>query len=159
MSIAIRHSDELGLCLAEYEGLVTISQLHGVADFMSTAPQFLKRDCLTVVEADADFSSINLAELDDLFAHYRRLFAPMSVQVFRRSAWICHSSQAMAHIRYWVGDRDTRTSVASDIRLFETEAEAGRWLTFSPLEIARLGRREGFRTLATFPSQAQAASA
>jgi hypothetical protein len=159
VSIAIRHSDELGLCLAEYEGVVTIAQLRGVADFMATALQLLKRDCLAVVEADADFSSIKLADLDDLFAHYRRLFAPMSVQVFRRSAWICRSSEALAHIKYWVGDRDTRTSVASDIRLFETEAEAGRWLTLSPSEIVKLARREGFRTLATFAGLAQSASA
>lgn len=153
MTIAFLHNDRLGLNVALYSDAVTAQQLRALADFMAVTP-LLKRDCLSIVEPSADFSSVSLKELDDLFGYYRELFSPLTVQVFRRSAWICRSEHARAYVNYWVGGRDTRDAVSSDVRLFESVAEAGRWLSLSPGEIGQLERRDGFRECARFSLEA-----
>lgn len=159
MSIAFLRNETLGVNLALYSGGVSIEEMKALAEFMAANPHHLRRDSLSLVEGDADFSSVSLGDLDALFARYKAIFASLPMQLFRRSAWICRSQQARAHVDYWVSGRDTRNAVTSDVRQFETIEHAGQWLALSPLEIAILESRSGFDELPWFAAGAQSARA
>jgi hypothetical protein len=98
----------------------------------------------------ADFGTIEFAALDRLFGRYKTIYAPMKFQIMRRSAWLCFSPAAQPYIDYWIGGRDTRESMSSTLRQFETYAEAGDWLVLSETETATLERGDGFAELARF---------
>ena len=150
MPIVLSHNETLELNLAEYTGIITIAQLTEVAGFGAKRPDFLKADTLNVVRADTDFSAVDLAELDTLFARYQTLFAPLNFQIYRRSAWLCFNKAAEAHIQYWLGEHDMREAMSSAVRKFDSYADAGDWLLLSPSELALAERGEGFTQLAVF---------
>jgi len=159
--VVLSHNETLELNLAEYAGVITLTQLLEVAGFGAKHPNFLKADTLNVVRADADFSAVDLAELDMLFERYRTLFAPLSLPIYRRSAWLCLNKSADAHVKYWLREHDMREAMSSAVRKFETYVEAGDWLLLSRAELALVERVEGFTQLATFgaTSTAQRAAA
>jgi hypothetical protein len=158
VAISFRHHDGLALNLALYSGDVHFEELKAQADFLANNPRLLRLDCVSIIEQDADFSPVSLEAIDQLFSHYRILFAPLSMQLFRRSAWLCRNERARPYMNYWLGDRDTRSAVASDVRSFEDEVDAGAWLALTEAEIDRLRRRDGFRELAAFPAPAARAA-
>jgi hypothetical protein len=150
VTVTIRHSDALALNLAEYTGSVLLSELRALADFAASRVRLLKCDCLSIVEADAEFSALGMSDLDALFAYYGVVFAPLDMQIFRRSAWICRSAGAQAYVSYWLGGRDTRQEMRSDVRQFDDEAQAGQWLLLNRAEIALVRERTGFLQIAAF---------
>lgn len=159
MGIAFLRNETLGVNLALYSGVVSKEEINALAEFLAANPLHLRRDSVSVVEADADFSSVSLGDLDALFARYKEIFALVPMQLLRRSAWICRSEQARAHVDYWVGRRDTRSAVTSDMRQFQTIEDAGQWLALSPLEIAILESRTAFEDLRSFATGARSARA
>jgi hypothetical protein len=152
--VVLRRNEDLDLNLAEYAGSVTFTELQAVAAFLTENPAFLKSDTLSLVLPDAHFSGIDLAALDQLFGRYTTLYAPMSFQIVRRSAWICQSQAAQAHVDYWVGGRDALEAMSSTIRQFATFEQAGDWLVLSPAETAILERGDGFVECARFEDAA-----
>lgn len=160
MTVVLRHNDKLELNVAEYAGAVTLEQLSALADYGAAHPNFLRKDMLNVVRADADFSQVDHAGLDALFMRYRTLFAPLNFQIYRRSAWLCMAQSADALVDYWLTGHDIRAGMSSTVRKFDTWAEAGDWLLLSASELALAERGEGFTELAVFeePSVRQAAT-
>jgi len=159
--VVLSHNQALELNLAVYTGVITIAQLTQVAGFGAKRPDFLKADTLNVVREDVDFSAVDRAELDALFARYKALFAPLNFQIYRRSAWLCLNKSAEAHVEYWLGEHDMREAMSSAARKFETYAEAGDWLLLNPAELELVERGEGFTELAVFddaPALGRAAS-
>lgn len=150
MPVVLRHNETLELNVSDYAGAITTDQLKGVADYCAAHPHFLKADVLNIVREDADFTGIDFPALDILFARYRKLFAPLSFQIYRRSAWLCLSKTAAPHINYWVGERDQREALSSTVRKFETFGEAADWLLLSAAEIGAVEHGEGFVDLAVF---------
>lgn len=150
MTVVFRRNDTLELNVVEYQGSVTLAELKALAHAQAHNPGPLKSDTLSWVMPGADFDSIDMATLDELFAFYRGLYSPMHFQIFRRSAWLCQSPGALHHVRHWVGGRNTREEMFSDIRLFETLSEAGEWLILSPVETAMMESGEGFTEQARF---------
>lgn len=150
MTIVLRHNAALELNLVEYLGSVTFAELQTLAASQADNVSKLKNDTLTVVHPGCDFSSVAFAELDALFDHYRILFAPMQLQIYRRSAWICRSPAALPHVNHWLGERDMRQGMLSDVRMFDTYAEAGDWLILSDAELALVERGEGFVEIARY---------
>ncbi|GAM98809.1 hypothetical protein U91I_02445 [alpha proteobacterium U9-1i] len=140
----MRHNPELELNRVDYVGSVSLGELKALADFNVNTPQWLKPDTLALVLPGADFLSVDLGELDALFAHYRTIYQRMSFHIMRRSAWLCLSPVAMKHVGYWVGDRDTRTGMSSHVRLFETYADAGDWLLLQADELEQVKNTIGF---------------
>ena len=150
MPVVLRHNETLELNLAEYMGVITLAQLVGVAGFGAKHPDFLKADTLNVIHENADFSAVDLTELDALFARYKALFAPLNFQIYRRSAWLCLSTAAVPYVDHWLGEHDMREAMSSAVRRFETYADAGDWLLLSAAELAQVERGEGFTELAAF---------
>lgn len=150
MTIAMRYSPQLELNLAEYRGEVSLAELKVLAAWGAPRTDYLRRDCLSVVTADADFSSIDLTALDALFSRYRSAYAPLEFQIFRRSAWVCLNPAARRHVDYWLGERDIRETMSSATRQFETYEEAADWLLLSDAELAQVIRGDGVEELAAF---------
>lgn len=150
MPVVLRHNEQLELSLAEYRGEVALAELEAVASYLAQNASFLKRDCLSIVAPDAHFGSVEFAALDRLFGRYKTIYAPMSFQIIRRSAWLCLSPAAQAHIDYWIGGRDAREAMSSTLRQFDSFAQAGDWLVLNEAETAMLERGEGFDEVARF---------
>jgi hypothetical protein len=150
VTVVLRHNEQLELNLAEYRGEVSLGELEAIATFLSQNAGFLKRDALSVVVPGAHFGSVEFAALDRLFGRYKTIYAPMSFQIIRRSAWLCLSPAAQAHIDYWIGGRDAREAMSSTLRQFSSYAEAGDWLVLNVAETAMLERGEGFTEIARF---------
>lgn len=150
MTVVLRHNPELEVNRVEYGSEVALAELAGLADFQAAHPTWLSYDSLSWVLPGAEFQDVDKAALDTLFARYKVLFTPLNLLILRRSAWICQSPAADAHVRHWLTGRATRHDVRSDVRLFDSFAEAGDWLVLTPEETRRLENGEGFREIARF---------
>ncbi|MGE0741117.1 MAG: hypothetical protein AB7O98_07220 [Hyphomonadaceae bacterium] len=162
MSIVLRHNALLELNVVDYRGAVTWAELRTLADFQAANVASLGRDCLNVIDPNADFDAISFDALDALFAHYRKLFAPLDFTIARRAAWVCQSQAAQAHMDYWLGGRDLREAMSSHVRQFASFAEAGDWLLLSAEELAAVLRGDGLTEIERFEAPlrlARAASA
>lgn len=144
MTIVLRHNDKLELIRADYSGSVTLAELTALAEFQAANPTWLTFDALAIVAPGADFLSVDKPALDALYAKYAELFSPMHFLILRRSAWICLSEAAEEHVRYWLGDRATRETISSDVRRFETFAEAADWLVLNQDATQALETADGF---------------
>ncbi len=156
MPVVLRQNDLLELNIAEYHGSITLAELQAVADFLANDRSFLKRDCLTVVFPGAVFEGVAFDDLDRIFGRYKTLYAPMSFQIIRRSAWLCFSPAAQAHVDYWSGKRDAREAMSTTLRQFATFEEAGDWLVLSEAETLALQTGAGFDELARFETPPEA---
>lgn len=158
MTVIFRRSETLELNLVEYRGAMTRSELRDIAKFQTDKPELLASDCLNLVSADADFSLIHFEALDALFEHYRMLFSPLRLEIFRRSAWLCQGEAAEAHVSHWLS-RSLQEQMSSRVKLCYSFAEAADWLLLIDAERGLLERGEGFDELARFhapPEQARA---
>ena len=153
MAVVLRHNPTLELNLTEYSGQITLAQLKGLAAYGARHPEFLRSDTLNFVAAGTDFSGVDLHDLDLLFVRYRKLFARLDFQIYRRSAWLCRSPAAAQHVAYWLNGRDMKEGMSSAVRPFETYAEAGDWLLLSGAEIAAVERGEGFTEIVRFGAE------
>lgn len=159
MPVVLRHNESLELNLAEYLGSVTYEELRDLAAFLAENPSYLKRDCLSVVYSGCTFDTVDFSALDTLFSGYAALYAPISFQIIRRSAWVCLSAAAQSYIDYWIIGRDARGAMSTTLRHFTTYEEAGEWLVLSEAETLSLQTRVGFEIVARFehaPHQAPA---
>lgn len=148
--VVLQHNPELELNVVEYHGAVTLAELKAQAAFMAQNPEYLRFDTLSLVLEGADFDSVDLRALDAIFARYATMYAPLSFQIMRRSAWLCLSPQARPHVDHWLKGRETRESMSSAVRQFGTFPEAGDWLVLSAEDTATLERRDGFNTVTRF---------
>ncbi|WP_135210792.1 hypothetical protein [Vitreimonas flagellata] len=152
MSIVLRHNEQLELNRVEYSNSVTLAELTKLVEFQAANPTWLTFDALAIVTPGADFATIDKSALDKLYASYAELFSSLHFLILRRSAWICLSPAAEEHVRYWIGDRDTRETVSSDLRRFDTFPEAGDWLVLNQSAAAALENGTGFREIFSFHS-------
>jgi len=159
VTIVARHNEELEVNRVEYHGRISLAELTALAEFNAAHPAYLSYDCLSIALPGSDFLGVDKAALDTLFAKYSSLFAPIHFLILRRSAWICQSPAAEAHVRYWLTGRETRETVSSDVRKFETFAEAGAWLVLSPEETAQLESGDGFTEVTRVTNAADASVA
>jgi hypothetical protein len=150
VTIVLRHNAALELNLVEYLGAITPAQLKALAAYGARHPGYLRTDTLNIVREGADFDAVDLPALDALFERFRKLYAPLELTIYRRSAWLCRSPAAAAYIDYWVGVGDMRKTLSSTVGKFETLAEAGEWLLLSDADVAQVERGEGFTELARF---------
>lgn len=155
MPAVLRHNDALELNLVEYRGGVSLAELKALAAFMAHNPAHLTRDTLNIIQPGVDFAAIALGELDALFAYYAKLFAPLNLQIMRRSAWVCRSAAAQAHLDHWLGG-DLRKTMCSTVRAFGRLADAADWLLLSDAELALVERGQGFCDVARFTAGAPA---
>lgn len=146
----LRHNQSLELNLAEYFGSVTYGELKAVAAYLGSDPAFLRRDCLNVIHPDCNFDRVDPSDLDELFRTYTALFAPLSFQIMRRSAWVCLSPVTQRYIDHWIVGRDARRVMSTTVRQFSTYEEAGEWLVLSEAETLALQTRTGFDIVASF---------
>lgn len=149
MTIVLRHSERLELNLVEYRETISLAQLTGLAGFAAAHPEHMVRDAIAVIMPGARFSDVDAPALDQLFAHYRKLYAAVEFQILRRSAWLCLSPEAAPQLRHWLTG-DAREGMSSAVRQFETYTDAGEWLVLNRDEIALLERGESFAELKRF---------
>lgn len=146
MPLVVRHNDVMEVNRVDYVGAVTMNELAALAAFNAANPTWVSYDCVSVVMPGADFLSVGVTELDDLFSKYRTIYEPMNLLIMRRSAWICLSAAALPHVRHWVGDpRERRESIGSDVRMFESFEAAGEWLLLRGTEVEAVKAGDGFR--------------
>lgn len=150
MPVVLRHNESLELNVAEYRGAVTVAELKAVANYLALNPTFLKRDCLSIVFPAANFDAVALETLNEIFGAYKALYQPMSFQIIRRSAWICLSPAAQAHVDHWSGKREAREAMSTTLQQFATFEEAGDWLVLSEAETLAVQTGVGFEELIRF---------
>lgn len=150
MPVILRHNELLELNIAEYHGVISVAELQQVADFLAANRSFLKSDCLSIVFPGGVFEGVSYDDLDRIFGRYKTLYEPINFQIIRRSAWICFSPAAQAHIDYWSGQRDAREAMSTTLRQFASFEEAGDWLVLSEAETLALQSGAGFDELARF---------
>ncbi len=150
MPVILRHNKQLELSRVDYARTVSMAELGDMAKFFNANPRWVSHDTCNLVLPGAEFSGFDRAALDQLFARYANIYAPLTFQILRRSAWLCQSEAARDYVQYWVGDRDVRTQMSSDVRLFDTFAAASEWLLLSASEAEQLQRGEGFDEIARF---------
>lgn len=150
MPVVLRHNELFEFNIAEYRGAITVGELQAVADYLTANSSFLKFDCLNIVYPGSTFDSVAFDDLDRIFGRYKTLYAPMNFQIIRRSAWICFSPAAQAHVDHWSGKRDAREAMSTTLRQFSSFEEAGDWLVLSEAETLALQAGAGFDELARF---------
>lgn len=155
MPVVLRHNELLELNIAEYRGAITLAELQDVADFLAANSAFLKCDCLSIVFPGSYFQGVAIDALDSIFGRYKSLYAPINFQIIRRSAWLCFSTAAQAHVDHWSGQRDAREAMSTTLRQFETFEQAGDWLVLSEAETLALQTGAGFDELACFDDGAK----
>lgn len=150
MPVVLRHNELLELNVAEYSGAISLPELQAVADWLTANPNFLKYDSLNVLMPASRFVDVEFDALDRIFGRYKSLYAPINFQIIRRSAWLCFSPAAQAHVDHWSGKRDAREAMSTTLRQFSTFEEAGDWLVLSEAETLALQSGAGFDELASF---------
>ncbi len=158
MPVVLRHNETLELNVAEYHGAITLGELQEVAEYLAANRSFLKCDCLSVVFPGATFENVAFDDLDRIFGRYQTLYAPINFQIIRRSAWLCFSVAAQAHVDNWSGRRDAREAMSTTLRQFASYEEAGDWLVLSEAETLALQNGAGFDELARFDDNAPRAA-
>lgn len=153
MTVVLRHSDRLNLNFVECTGPVTTAQLVALAACAAQNPILLSSDSLNFVGPDADLSGVDMAAMNELFAHYQKAYAPLHFQVYRRTAWVCHSPSAMPHVAVFAREHDALKAFSTNVRRLETIAAACEWLLLSPAEIADVEQRAGFDQIAVFEDE------
>lgn len=156
MPVVLRHNETFELNIAEYSGSVTVAELEAVSLYLSQNPAFLKRDCLSLVLPGAEFDTVPLDALDRLFGRYKTYYEPINFQIMRRSAWLCLSPAAQAHVDHWSGKRDARETMSTVLRQFASFEEAGDWLVLSEVETKALKTNTGFTEIIRFVDNAHA---
>jgi len=151
--VVLRHNETLELNRVEYHGAVTASELFQLAEFHNHAPKWLTFDFLSLILPGANFDAVDFPALDDLFGRYRKMLAPMEFLMMRRSAWLCQSERARAHLFHWMNGRETRDSMSSDVRLLESFEQVGDWLLLNPTELDQLRTGEGFFEVVRYVEQ------
>lgn len=156
MTIVLRRNEGLELNLVEYRETVTLPELKCLAAFATAQPLYMKSDSLNVILPGAAFA-VDQATLDALFELYRELYATLSFEMLRRSAWVCLSPEAAPALAHWLSG-DARQGMSSAVRGFDSMAEAGEWLLLNPAESAAAERGEGFAHVKSFTDPARDAS-
>lgn len=159
MPIVVRHNETLELNLVEYRGAISWEELRELAIYGTAHADYLRRDALNWVLPGAHFRGVDFGRIDALFDHYRKLFEPLDFQIFRRSAWLCESPAGLEHVRYWLGGRNAREAMSSNVRDFTLLQDAGEWLLLNESEIPRVERREGFTHVVSYDIPATQAAA
>ena len=155
MTVVLRHNHALELNRAEYHGAISVAELVALAEFQAANPTWLTFDALSLIMPGADFDSVDLGALDSVFRRYEQLFKPHQLLIFRRSAWINQNARCQRHLDYWLRGHDTRAGMSSDLRQFESFAEAGAWLVLNQTEIAALESGDGFAEIVRYTMPAQ----
>jgi len=160
LTVILRRNETLELNLVEFIGSITLDELKAVAKFQADKPVLLGSDCLNVVRAGGDFNTVSFQQLDMLFEHYRKLFTPLRLQIFRRAVWLCEDEGPKAHIAHWMS-RDAKEGMSSTLKHCHTFAEAADWLLLMDAERSLLERAEGFDDIErfTFPAEPMRAAA
>ncbi len=149
MTVILRRNEALELNLVEFTGAITLDELKAVAKFQADKPDLLASDCLNVVRAGGDFNAVSFQQLDVLFDHYRALFSPLRLQIFRRAVWLCEDEGPKAHITHWMS-RDAKEGMSSTLKQCHSFSEAADWLLLMDAERGMLERAEGFVEIVRF---------
>lgn len=150
VTVLVRHSKTLNLNFVECSGVVTTEQLGALAACAAENPLLLEADSLNIVRPGADLSGVDMAALGALYARYQKLFAPVQVQVYRRTAWVCESPSAMSHVAFWDRGDESRKAFSSNTRRLDTIAEAADWLLLNSAELRQIETGQGFSLIALF---------
>jgi hypothetical protein len=157
--IVLRHNERLELSRTEYYGAIRSEDLHNHAAFNAANPIWLGFDCLSIIHADLDFSSVSLTNLNGVFDTHRQLFEPLGLMFMRRSGWICENPAAQRLLSHWLEKRNADKSPWADVRQFDTFEAASEWLVLNETAAAALKTGEDFKEIAWFggaPSQGMA---
>jgi len=149
VTVIFRRNDELELNLFEFTGAIALGELKAIATFQADKPDILGSDTFNLVRADATFSAINFEMLDALFAHYKFLFAPLRLEIFRRVVWYCEIDGPKPHVTHWLS-LDAKEAMSSTVKQCQSFAEAADWLLLMDAERAKLETGEGFTEIARF---------
>jgi hypothetical protein len=149
VTVIFRRNEALELNLCEFTGPIGVGELKAIAKFLADKPDILGSDTFNRACADADFSGITFETLNAIFDHYRMLFSPLRLQIFRRAVWMCESDGPKAHVAHWLS-QDTKEGMSTTVKQCHSFGEAADWLLLMDLERVKLETGEGFEEIARF---------
>lgn len=149
MTVIFRRNDDLELNLCEFTGQIGINELKALAKFQADKPEILGSDTMNLVRADADFSAISFEMLHAIFEHYKQLFTPLRLEIFRRAVWYCESDGPKQHVAHWLS-QDSKEGMSSTVKQCFSFAESADWLLLMDAERHMLETGEGFTELVRY---------
>jgi hypothetical protein len=154
MTIVLKRNPEFELTLVHFSGTISAEQLEALMRIQASDPAIATNDALQILATDADMRAVSFEDLDRLRALLHDLIQPIDFQLVRRSAFICHSPDALEQLKYWLRDRSGRDGIKTEPKLCDSMEEAREWLLLTPEELADAAAERGFEEIARFPAKA-----
>lgn len=141
-------NEPMGVRVHRIYGAVTVEDFLQLAQFYSENPHYAERDLINLVEEDADFRSITLADLPGLSQVFAKMQRGLRTAMIRRSLWVCAESYAWRLLEEWLKDRHSRDGRATELFLVAT-LEDGDCL-YDRAELDAVKRWQNFEHYASF---------
>jgi hypothetical protein len=145
MPIIAHINEELGIRVHNIFGFVTPNEFLALAQFHRAHPQWVKTDLVSIVDTDADVSSITPQHLAALRGDFRQLHQAANFILVRRHVWVCANVAGWRLLEDWLDGRHSHDGEGTEICLVASLAAAD--CLFDKVEIDAVGNLQGFREL------------
>jgi hypothetical protein len=145
MPIIAHINEDLGIRVHNIFGFITPNDFVELARFHRAHPQWVRTDLVSMVDADADVSSVTLQHLTALRSDFRQLHENASFVMVRRHAWVCPHVAGWRLLEEWLDGRHSHDGQGTELILVTDLASADR--LFDQAELAAVASMQGFREL------------
>jgi hypothetical protein len=145
MPIIAHINEDMGLRVHNIFGFVTPNEFVELARFHRAHPQWVKTDLISIVDVDADVSSITPQHLAALRGDFRQLHERADFALIRRHVWVCPNVPGWSLLEDWLDGRHSHDGQGTEICLVASLASAD--CLFEQAEIDACASLQGFREL------------
>lgn len=145
MPIIAHINEDLGIRVHNIFGFVTPSDFVALAQFHRAHPRWVKSDVVSIVDVEADVSSIMPHHIAALREDFRQLHMNAGFVLIRRHVWVCPNLAGWRLLEAWLDDRHSHDGQGTEVCLVANLAAAD--CLFDQAEIDAVASMQGFREL------------
>lgn len=145
MPIIAHINEDIGVRVHNIFGFVTPNDFVELAKFHRTHPRWVKTDLISIVDVDADVSSIKPQHLAALRDDFRQLHEAANLVLIRRHVWVCPNVAGWRLLEDWLDARHSHDGQGTELGLVASLAAAD--CLFDQSEIDAVANLRGFREL------------
>ena len=145
MPIIAHVNEDLGLRVHNIFGPVMSNEFAELASFHRAHPQWVQTDLISIVDVDADVSSITLQHLAALRGDFRQLHEGANFVLIRRHVWVCPNVAGWRLLEDWLAARHSHDGQGTEVVLVASLSAAD--CLFEQTEIDAVAGMQGFREL------------
>lgn len=145
MPIIAHINEELGIRVHNIFGFVTPNEFLELAQFHRAHPQWVRTDLVSIVDTDADVSSITSQHLAALRGDFRQLHESANFVMIRRHVWVCPNVAGWDLLEQWLDGRHSHDGQGTELYLVASLAAAD--CLFDCSEVEAVASLRGFREL------------